>query len=114
VSGATALRLAPSGSDLLVPVRARPRGRRDALVGVRDGALLVETTAAPQDGAANEAIRRTLAQTFGVARGDVELTSGASSRQKRFRVARLDLATALARIEPLLERSAAAAAKERP
>lgn len=86
MSGAGEVALTDAREGAVVPVAARPNGRRDAIVGVRAGALLVETRAAPEAGAANEAIRRVLAAALGVPRGAVTLTAGGASRRKRFRI----------------------------
>ena len=99
------LALQSSRDGAIVAVHARPRGRRDAVVGARAGALLVETVAAPEAGAANEAIRRIVAAALRVPRDAVTLTSGASSRHKRFCVAGVDVATAGARFGALLGES---------
>ena len=48
--------------------------------------LAVRLTAAPSDGAANEALVRLVAKALGVARRDVTLASGATSRLKRLRI----------------------------
>lgn len=69
-------------------MRGIPRSRRDEGGGERDGRLLVRTTAAPVDGAANEAVRRLLAAHFGVSRRQVILVTGDRSRDKVFRVER--------------------------
>lgn len=71
-----------------IAVRVIPRSRRDEVGGERDGRLLVRTTAAPVDGAANEAVRRLLAAHFGVSRRQVILVTGDRSRDKVFRVER--------------------------
>ena len=72
--------------------------RREAVVGTRAGRLLVETRAAPEAGRANEQIRRTLAAVLGVTRERIELTTGASSRDKRFLVQGLAPAEVLRRL----------------
>lgn len=64
-------------------VRVIPRAKRTVLDGERDDALLVRLTAAPVDGAANEALIRYLAATFGVARHAVRIISGERGRRKR-------------------------------
>jgi hypothetical protein len=92
------LDLAVARDGVVVPVAAKPRARRDAIVGARHGALQVETTEAPEQGAANEAIRRLLAAALGVARTQVELSAGAASRRKRFKVAGLSEPVARARL----------------
>ncbi len=79
----------PGGIGLAV--RASPKAGRDSIEGVftaDDGRawLSVKLTAAPSDGAANEALVRLIAKSLGVAKRDVTLASGASSRLKRLHI----------------------------
>lgn len=71
-----------------VAIRVVPRARRDAVEGERAGRLVVRTTAAPVDGAANDAVRRLLATHFGVRPRDIEIVSGQHHRDKVVRVHR--------------------------
>lgn len=48
--------------------------------------LAVRLTAAPSEGAANDALVRLIAKALGVPRGDVTLASGATSRLKRLHI----------------------------
>ncbi|HEX2509578.1 MAG TPA: DUF167 family protein [Microvirga sp.] len=82
-------RAGPAGLELRV--RATPRGGRDALEGVEvlaDGrpVLKVRVRAAPEDGAANEAVRRVLARALGCPASAVSLAAGATARVKVFRI----------------------------
>lgn len=75
-----------------VRVRATPRGGRDALDGVEtrdDGlpVLKVRVRAAPEDGAANAAIRDVLRRALGLPASAVTLAAGATARIKLLRVA---------------------------
>ncbi len=67
-------------------VRVAPRASRDRVLGVHEGALKVALTAAPVDGAANEALRKLLARALGVPKSDVEIVRGARARNKLLRV----------------------------
>ncbi|WP_319025642.1 DUF167 family protein [Rhizorhabdus wittichii] len=72
-------------------VRASPKAGRDSIEGVVTAAdgrhwLSVKLAAAPSDGAANEALVRLVAKALGVAKRDVTLASGATSRLKRLHV----------------------------
>ncbi len=83
-------RTTPEGIE--VRVRATPRGGRDALDGVEtrdDGlpVLKVRVRAAPEDGAANAAIRDVLRRALGLPASAVTLSSGATARIKLFRIA---------------------------
>jgi uncharacterized protein YggU (UPF0235/DUF167 family) len=82
----------PRPEGLEVRVRVTPRGGRDALDGLEilsDGrrVLKVRVRAAPEDGAANEAVRRLLAGILGRPASAVALAAGATARLKTFRVA---------------------------
>jgi len=88
-----------------VRVRATPRGGRDAIDGLdllADGsaALKIRVRAAPEDGAANEALRRVLAKALGRPSSAVSLRAGASARLKTFWIdgASAELCEKLARI----------------
>jgi uncharacterized protein (TIGR00251 family) len=65
-----------------VAIRVIPRAKRDEVGGSRAGRLLVRTSAAPVDGQANEAVRRLIAEHFGVAPRQVDIASGHHSRDK--------------------------------
>lgn len=70
----------------LIPVRAQPGARRSALAGTWNGCLKLAVAAPPEDGRANDELARLLAQLFGLKPRAVTLVSGATSRQKRFRL----------------------------
>lgn len=79
-------RLAEDGSVEFV-VRARPQARVTRLKERRaDGVLKIDVAAVPEDGAANEVLRRFVAAEFGVGAAHVEILSGHASREKRVRV----------------------------
>ncbi len=81
---------------IVVSLRVSPRSGRDAIEGVdEDGALLVRVTAAPADGAANEAVLKLLARTLSVPKSAVTLAAGATSRHKRVRIEGLARAAVL-------------------
>ncbi len=73
-------------------VRVTPRGGRDAIDGVAtlsDGkrVLKVRVRVAPEDGAANEGVRRLLAKALRVPASAVTLEAGATARLKTFFIA---------------------------
>jgi uncharacterized protein YggU (UPF0235/DUF167 family) len=68
-------------------VRLTPRAARDEIRGTdAAGALMVRVTAAPVDGAANEALVRLVARELDIGRNAVAIESGATARRKRIRV----------------------------
>ena len=69
---------------LLLPVRAQPGARREGVVGEQNGALKVAVQAPAEDGRANKALVEVLREALGLKRSQVELISGAASRDKRF------------------------------
>jgi uncharacterized protein YggU (UPF0235/DUF167 family) len=84
MADAADLKIEARDGGSLFTVRATPRARRNALEGVRNGALLVAVTAVPEDGAANAAITALLAKLLRVPKSAIELRRGLASRDKVF------------------------------
>jgi uncharacterized protein len=76
---------------IVLRVHVNPGAGRTAVVGRHGDAVKLRVAAPPEGGRANEAVAGLLATTLGVARDQVSLESGASNRNKRFRVAEVDL-----------------------
>lgn len=71
----------------LVTVTVKPGSRKGPLVEPGDdGALTIYVRERAVEGKATEAAARLLAEHLGVSRSSIELSSGATSRIKRFRV----------------------------
>jgi len=74
-----------------LPVRVTPRSAKPGLGGWRPGAdgreeLEVRVAEAPADGEANDAVVRLLAEALKVARSELTILSGQSSRHKRIAI----------------------------
>jgi uncharacterized protein len=84
----------PDGT-LVVAIHAQPGAKRTEVAGVHGEALRIRIAAPPVEGRANEALVEFLARLFEVARRDVVLVAGETSRQKRFeiRASRVDPAS---------------------
>lgn len=75
-------RLQAEGS-VVVPLKVTPRARRTEWLGVlANGTLKLGVAAVPEDGRANEAVLRFVADEFGVARDCVRLVAGLASTRK--------------------------------
>jgi uncharacterized protein len=83
------LDLSPHAGGTILPVRAQPGARRDAILGTHAGALRVAVSAPPEKGKANAAIRDVLADALGCKPARIDLLSGETARQKRFLIAGL-------------------------
>lgn len=70
----------PDGAT--VRVRVVPRARRSALAGRHGDALKLKVAAPPVDGAANDEVRRFLADLSDVRPAEVEIISGERVRDK--------------------------------
>jgi len=81
-----------------IVLRVVPRASRDVVVGIRMGALLVRVTAAPVDGAANEAITRVLAKRLGIATRAVRIVRGQTSKSKVVEIEGLEVAEVWRRV----------------
>ena len=76
---------------IVVHVHVQPRAGRTAVVGRHGDAVKLRVAAPPVDDRANRAVADLLAELFGVKGDNVELTEGATSRVKRFRVKGVDV-----------------------
>jgi len=66
-----------------ITVRVLPRSSKNEIVGEKeDGAIKIKTTAAPVDGAANEAVIKLLAEYYGVKKSAVMIVRGHTSKTK--------------------------------
>lgn len=74
----------PHAEGVILPVRAKPGAKQNALLGEHGGAMRVSVTAPPEAGRANEAIVVLLSEVWKLKRAQITLVSGASSRSKRF------------------------------
>ncbi len=92
----------PHSQGAILPVRAKPGAKSDGVVDERHGALLVSVTTAPEQGKANDAIIRVLAHDLGCKRSQIELLSGATSRNKAFLFYDLSVDELLSRIDSAL------------
>ncbi|NML07093.1 DUF167 family protein [Sphingomonas sp. G-3-2-10] len=72
---------------IVIAVRVTPRGGRDAFAAATPEHFAARLAAAPVDGAANAALIPLVARAFGVAKRDVTLHSGDTSRLKRLHIA---------------------------
>jgi uncharacterized protein len=79
------LRDTPRG--LLLYVKATPKAAKNDIVGIRNGAVVVKVTAAPEKGKANSAVIALLAEHIGVPKSALELVSGDTDRNKVVRIA---------------------------
>jgi len=75
-----------SDGEVGFAVRVQPRASRNAIEGVRNGALLIRLTAPPVEGEANEALVGLLAARLHVPKSAVRILSGARGRTKRIAV----------------------------
>ena len=74
--------LAVSGTE--IALRVNPKASRERLLW-QEGQLRAYVTAPPEDGKANEAVRKLLARAMGVAKTQLVLIRGATARDKVFR-----------------------------
>jgi uncharacterized protein (TIGR00251 family) len=67
-------------------IRVVSRASRTEIVGELAGAAKVRVSSPPVDGAANEELVKLFAKTLGVAKSNVEIVSGQTSKTKRIRI----------------------------
>ena len=84
------------GSGVRIAVHVVPRAAVSAVVGLHGDRLKVTLAAPPVDGAANAELVAFFARALGVARRDVELVAGETSRKKTLAIAGVGVAQVLA------------------
>lgn len=67
----------------VIAVRVTPKAARNAIV-LRDGAIRVSVTVAPEGGKANAAVQKLLAKALGVPKSRLRLSRGETARDKLF------------------------------
>jgi uncharacterized protein len=79
--------LQAKGAGFFLDVKVTPQSRRDEVAGIRNGALVVKTTAAPDKGKANAALIALLAKSMGIPKSALQFFSGETDRNKVVRFA---------------------------
>jgi uncharacterized protein len=88
---------------VILPVRAQPGARKQAVLGEQNGALKLAVTAPADDGRANKALVELLREVLQVRRSQVDLLQGAKSRDKRFLIRGMTRTDLDARLAALLQ-----------
>jgi uncharacterized protein len=88
--------------NVVLSVHVQPRAKRPGVAGRHGDALKLRVGAPPTGGRANQAAIELLADVLGVPAATITLVSGASSRQKRFRLAGADAAAIADRLSVLV------------
>ena len=83
-------RRAEAQEAVTLGIRIQPRASKNGMARMADGTLKIRLTAPPVNGAANDALVRYLADSFGVPRSAVEILSGHTARQKVVRITGID------------------------
>lgn len=88
-----------AGVSTRLRLRVSPGARSDTVVGRHGDGWKVRVTAPPEDGKANDAVLRLLAERLDLPGGSVTLVSGLSGRDKIVELAGIDAAEAERRLE---------------
>jgi uncharacterized protein (TIGR00251 family) len=80
------LRVQQAGNAVVLSVKVVPRSSRTAIAGILNGMLKVKLAAAPEKGKANQALVEFLADTLGIKKNAVKITSGLTSPVKTIEI----------------------------
>lgn len=67
---------------MLISIKVNPRSSKNEVTQMTDGSLKIKMTAAPIDGEANEVLIKILSKHFNVAKSQIKIKSGLTSRNK--------------------------------
>ncbi len=79
-----------TADGVVLNIRVVPRASKTEVQGMLGEALKIRLQAPPMDGKANVALVKFLADTLGIARSNITLLSGETSRVKRVLIRSLD------------------------
>lgn len=69
-----------------IALKVRPGAQRSGIAGTHDNRIKVAVNAPPEDGKANRAVVKLIANRLGIATANVEVVRGITSRSKTVRV----------------------------
>ena len=92
------LKIQQAGSAVVFSVKVVPRSSRTAIAGILNGMLKVKLAAAPEKGKANESLVEFLAETLGVKKNTVSITSGLTSPVKTILITGVSAETILQKL----------------
>jgi uncharacterized protein (TIGR00251 family) len=96
------IELEQRSEGVILPVRALPGAKRNAVTGEHAGQLKVSVTQAPEKGKANQALIEVLASELSLKRSQISLASGEISSQKKFLITNISIDELHIRIAPFL------------
>jgi uncharacterized protein (TIGR00251 family) len=99
------IQISDHAEGCILPVRAQPGARRNALVGEQRGSLKIAVTAPPDQGRANKAIAEILCDHLNLKRSQVELIAGPTSREKKFLLRGVKPSALMQRLSVIIEQS---------
>ena len=82
--------LCSDGDAVVLSLHVQPGAKKTEIAGLHGESLKIRLAAPPVDGKANECLIAFLAKRLGIAKRNIELVSGATSRAKRVRVGGVD------------------------
>lgn len=91
-------------NGVVLPVKALPGARRNAVLDEHGGRLKVAVTVPAEKGKANDAIQELIAESLGLKRNQVQLMTGATASMKRFLVTGISLEDLQKRVDRLLNK----------
>ena len=92
------LKIQQSANAVIFSVKVVPRSSKTAVAGLLGGMLKIKLAAAPEKGKANESLVEFLADTLGVKKNTVSITSGLTSPVKTIQITGISAETILQKL----------------
>jgi len=71
-----------TSDGILVPIKIIPKASSDKIVGWEENALKIRITAIPEKGEANQSVIKILSKTLKIAKSNIVIVKGETSRNK--------------------------------
>ena len=76
---------------IILRVKVQPKAKKEGIAGIEGDRLKLKVNAPPEKGKANAACIKLLAKALGIAKSEIELLQGQTSREKVFLLKGLDI-----------------------
>jgi uncharacterized protein len=96
----TPLKIQQGDNAVVFSVKVVPRSSKTALAGILGDMLKVKIASPPEKGRANESLIDFLAETLGVKKNTITITSGLSSQIKTIQITGISVETLFAKLNP--------------
>lgn len=85
------LRLREKKDGIVLSIRLQPLASRNEVCGCQDGLLKIKVVGPPREGKANKECIKVLSRLIGIAKSDIKIIAGKTSRNKEVLISKISV-----------------------